>query len=675
VKPAFSDGQLQKVLDRIRSLREQIDHHNIRYYVYDDPVISDAEYDRLMRELQALEAAYPQFVTSDSPTQRVGAQPASEFVQIPHRLPLLSLANAMNEEGIRQFNDQVKRSLSTDGDVEYMAEPKLDGLAVELVYENGQFVHGSTRGDGTIGEDITRNLRTIKSIPLSIHLNHPPAVFEVRGEVFMLRNDFRTLNETRLDAGEAPFANPRNASAGSLRQLDPRITSDRPLRIYCYAPGLMDGVDIPSQSTFLQLLPTWGFPVNPLVKTGEGIEFLLDYYRKMENSRNDLPYDIDGVVFKVNLFDLQQKLGVRSRSPRWAIAGKFKAQQVTTTILDIIASVGRTGAITPVARLNPVTVGGVVVSNATLHNQDEIDRKDVRIGDTVLIQRAGDVIPEVVQVILEKRPASAAPYRLPETCPVCGHTVSRPEGEAVSRCGNISCPAQIRKRITHFVSKGCMDIDGFGEKLVEQLADEGVIKTISDIFTLTGSRLVMLDRMGKRSADNIIAAIEKSRQTTMARFIFALGIRNVGEHAGKVLDKHFKGDFKRFQQADVKELTGIFEIGEVMAQSIVDFFKDEENMNIIRRCFESGVTFRSSASPEDEKFSGKIFVFTGSLEKFTRKEAKSWVEIRGGRASGSVSKNTDFVVAGPGAGSKLTKAESLGVTVLSESDFLHMMNE
>jgi len=675
VKPAFSDGQLQKVLDRIRSLREQIDHHNIRYYVYDDPVISDAEYDRLMRELQALEAAYPQFVTSDSPTQRVGAQPASEFVQIPHRLPLLSLANAMNEEGIRQFNDQVKRSLSTDGDVEYMAEPKLDGLAVELVYENGQFVHGSTRGDGTIGEDITRNLRTIKSIPLSIHLNHPPAVFEVRGEVFMLRNDFRTLNETRLDAGEAPFANPRNASAGSLRQLDPRITSDRPLRIYCYAPGLMDGVDVPSQSTFLQLLPTWGFPVNPLVKTGEGIKFLLDYYRKMENSRNDLPYDIDGVVFKVNLFDLQQKLGVRSRSPRWAIAGKFKAQQVTTTILDIIASVGRTGAITPVARLNPVTVGGVVVSNATLHNQDEIDRKDVRIGDTVLIQRAGDVIPEVVQVILEKRPASAAPYRLPETCPVCGHTVSRPEGEAVARCGNISCPAQIRKRITHFVSKGCMDIDGFGEKLVEQLADEGVIKTISDIFTLTGSRLVMLDRMGKRSADNIIAAIEKSRQTTMARFIFALGIRNVGEHAGKVLDKHFKGDFKRFQQADVKELTGIFEIGEVMAQSIVDFFKDEENMNIIRRCFESGVTFRSSASPEDEKFSGKIFVFTGSLEKFTRKEAKSWVEIRGGRASGSVSKNTDFVVAGPGAGSKLTKAESLGVTVLSESDFLHMMNE
>jgi len=660
---------------QLQSLRDQINQHNIRYYVHDDPVVSDVEYDQLMRELQRLEETWPELVTPDSPTQRVGAQPASEFSQITHRIPLQSLANAMNEEELRQFHIQVKRFLDTENEIEYMAEPKLDGLAVELVYENGLFVHGSTRGDGTVGEDITQNLRTIKSIPLSIASPNAPSVLEIRGEVFMFHEDFRQLNEDRLMNGEPPFANPRNASAGSLRQLDPRITAQRPLRIYCYAPGIVEGVTITSQSSFLQMLPKWGFPVNPLIKTGSGIKFLLDYYQKMENKRNNLPYDIDGAVFKVNRFDLQQELGVRSRSPRWATAGKFKAQQVTTTILDIIPSVGRTGAVTPVAKLDPVNVGGVVVSNATLHNQDEISRKDVRIGDTVLIQRAGDVIPEVVKVILENRPEDTKPYQLPDTCPVCDHVVSRPEGEAVARCQNISCPAQIKGRITHFVSKGCMDIDGFGVKLVEQLVDEGVIHTIADIYTLTQSRLALLDRMGDRSASNIIAAIEKSKETTMARFIHSLGIRNVGEHTGKVLEKYFNGNLESLQNADAEELTGIFEIGHVMAQSIVDFFNDDENRNIIRRCQDSGVSFKLPERPAQQILSGKVFVFTGSLEKFTRKEAESWVEAQGGRASSSVSKNTDYLIAGPGAGSKLAKAESLGVIVLTESEFLQMIQE
>lgn len=661
------------VKHRIEFLREQINLHNLRYYIYDEPQISDAEYDQLMRELTHLENIYPNLITADSPTQRVGAQPADEFGQVTHRIPLLSLANAMDDEGIRDFDDQIKRFLNTENEIEYTAEPKLDGLAVELVYENGLFLHGSTRGDGTVGEDITQNLRTIKSIPLSLSGDNVPKVFEVRGEVFIFHKDFRRLNESRLDVGKPVFANPRNAAAGSLRQLDSKITAERPLRIYCYSPGFIDGMIFNSQSDFLKKLPDWGFPVNPLVKTGRGVEFLLNYYHELESQRNDLPYDIDGVVFKVNRFDLQEKLGVRSRSPRWAIAGKFKAQQVTTTILDIIASVGRTGAVTPVAKLNPVSLGGVVVSNATLHNQDEIDRKDIRIGDTVLIQRAGDVIPEVVKVILDYRPAGSYRYKLPETCPVCNSLVFRPEGEAVARCQNISCSAQIKGRISHFVSKGCMNIDGFGVKLVEQLVDEGIIQTIADIYTLTEPVLASLERMGDKSAHNIINAIQKSKQTTMARFTFALGIRNVGEHTAKILEKHFTGDFSQLQAAQTHELASIHEIGEVMAQSIVDFFGNEGNLMIIQKCLDAGITFAIVDQPTRQPLLNKVFVFTGSLEQFTRKEAESWVELQGGRASSSVSKKTDYLVAGPGAGSKLTKAESLGVRILTETEFLELI--
>ena len=660
---------------QIEKLRELINHHNIQYYVHDNPTVSDIEYDNLMRELQDLESKHPELITPESPTQRVGASPLTEFNQITHRIPLLSLANAMNEDEINRFDSQIKKGLDTDDEIEYIAEPKLDGLAVELVYEKGIFVYGSTRGDGVTGEDITTNLRTIPSIPLRIKDNgDTPEILEIRGEVFMFHEDFRKLNETRLDQDKSPFANPRNASAGSLRQLNPAITASRPLRIYCYAPGVIDGVDFVSQHQFLTRLPEWGFPVCPLIKTGFGVDFLIRFYQEAESMRRTLPYDIDGAVFKVNNYGQQKTLGTRSRSPRWAIAGKFKAQQVTTIIENIIPSLGRTGAVTPVAKLSPVNVGGVIVSNATLHNQDEIDRKDIRIGDTVLIQRAGDVIPEVVMVIKEKRPAGSHPYVLPDTCPVCGHKVKRPEGEAVARCGNISCPAQIKGRISHFVSKNCMDIDGFGVKLVDQLVDENLINKISDIYDLNQQQLAALDRMGDKSADNIIESIGKSKKTTFARFIHALGIRNVGINAGKILEKAFNSNLAQLQNSSFQSLNAIDEIGDIMAQSILDFFNDDENINTINKCLEAGITFEQKQSFGLNILKSKTFVFTGSLTKFTRNDAKEIVEGLGGKTTGSVSKKTDYLVAGPGAGSKLKKAESLGVTILTEDEFLELSN-
>ncbi|SVB33264.1 uncharacterized protein METZ01_LOCUS186118, partial [marine metagenome] len=464
---------MMDILRQIQLLREEINQHNTHYYVQDSPVVSDAEYDQLMRKLEKLEMGNPKLITPDSPTQRIGAAPLSEFQSLAHRLPMLSLANAMNEDELIEFDNQVKKGLGVDSKIEYAAEPKLDGLAVELVFDDGIFIYGSTRGDGTIGEDITQNLKTIRAIPLSLLKNAPiPKILEVRGEVFITHLDFKKLNEQRLEKGEQAFANPRNCAAGSLRQLDSSITAQRPLRIYCYAPGLIEGATYSSQKELLETLPKWGLPVNPKIEFGKGVDFLMGYYEKAEKFRNELEYDIDGVVFKVNSFSHQDELGVRSRSPRWAIAGKLKSQQVTTKILNIEVSLGRTGAVTPVAKLEPVSVGGVVVSNATLHNQNEIDRKDVRIGDTVLIQRAGDVIPEVVKVILEKRPKGSLPFTLPNNCPVCNHEVFRSEGEVVARCQNMECPAQVKGRIDHFVSKGCMDIDGFGTKLVDQLVEK-----------------------------------------------------------------------------------------------------------------------------------------------------------------------------------------------------------
>ena len=664
--------EIQKL---INNLCNQLNYHNIRYYVHNDPSISDNEYDKLLRELQNLESNHPHLVKADSPTQRVGATPLSEFGSITHRLPMLSLSNAMDADEIQQFHEQTQKGLGVQK-IEYVAEPKLDGLAVELVYEEGIFINGSTRGNGEVGEDITHNLKTIKAIPLKLQDGYKiPSLLEVRGEVFISHKDFKSMNEKRLENGEQPFANPRNSAAGSLRQLDPTITATRPLRIFCYAPGTIEGVKFKSQKEFLGTLPKWGFPVNPIIETGYGAPFLKKYYVNTESIRNELDYDIDGVVFKVNSFSHQDELGMRSRSPRWAIAGKLKAQQVTTTILDIEASVGRTGAVTPVAKLHPVNVGGVIVSNATLHNQDEIDRKDVRIGDRVLIQRAGDVIPEVVKVILEKRPKGTHSYKLPKYCPVCNHNVRRPEDEAVARCQNMACPAQIKGRIQHFISKNCMDIDGFGEKLVDQLVEKGHIMSVADIFKITHDQLASLERMGNKSATNVITAIDAAKSTTFARFIHALGIRNVGEHSGKVLQQAFSGNVEKLTSATVTDLTRIHEIGEIMAQSIVDFFTDPTNLHLIQSCLDSGVSFEMVEEIKASGITGKIFVFTGSLLKFTRKEAQGMVEKLGARASGSVSKKTDFVVAGPGAGSKLDSANLLNIEVLTEEEFLKMMKE
>lgn len=661
---------------QILSLRDQLVDHNYRYYVLDDPIISDDKYDRLLRELEHLEKQHPDLISPDSPTQRVGAPPLSNFESIPHQLPMLSLENAMNKEEIRAFDKRLKKKIETDEPIEYVAEPKLDGIGIELVYENGMFISGSTRGDGFTGENITQNLRTIQSIPLRLRTDELPSpdLLEVRGEVFISKVGFESLNRTREENGESLFVNPRNAASGSLRQLDSSITASRPLSTYCYQPGTIRDKVYETHLEFLEDLKRWGFPVNPMIQKVNGVEEAIEYHRDMEDKRNNLPYDIDGTVMKINSLTLQEEVGVRSRSPRWAIANKFKAQQVTTVIQDIMPQVGRTGAITPVARLNPVFVGGVTVTNATLHNQDEINRKDIRIGDTVIIERAGDVIPKVVKVINEKRQNDSKPYSLPDSCPSCGHNVYRPEGEAVARCQNLSCPAQMKGRIEHFVSKNALDIDGIGNKLVDQLVETSLVQTVDDLFKLTLEDLIPLERMADKSARNTISAIESSKQTGFARFLFALGIRNVGEYLSKVLEKHYEGNFHRFISSKKEELESIFEVGGIVADGIVRFWSDSSNVDVVNSCFSLGVTLSPVESKEkDQVLAGKTFVFTGVLTKFTRKEAQELVESLGGRSSNSVSKKTTFIIAGQSAGSKITKAQEFGVPILSEDDFQKMI--
>ena len=661
--------------NQIQALRDQLNDHNYRYYVLDDPLISDSEYDQLFRELQKLEADNPNLITEDSPTHRVGAEPLSSFASWTHRMPMLSLANAMNEDELAAFDTRVKKGLDTEKDLEYMAEPKLDGLAVELVYENGFFVNGSTRGDGITGEDITQNLKTILAIPLSLRKNgqKTPPLLEVRGEVFITKDGFKKLNRNQEKEELPPFANPRNAAAGSLRQLDSKITATRHLSIYCYEAGRIDGISFDTHEDFLSTLKEWGFPVNPEIQKVNNAETMVAFHRNLEAKRDSLPYEIDGTVFKVNAINQRNALGIRSRSPRWAIAGKFKAQQATTLVQNIIPSVGRTGAVTPVARLEPVNVGGVVVTNATLHNQDEINRKDVRVGDTVLIQRAGDVIPEVVKVILAKRPPETKTYQLPTACPSCGQEVFRPEGEVVARCQNLSCPAQVKGRIEHFVSKGALDIDGFGEKLVDQLVDKKLILTVDDIFKLNFDDLVNLDRMAEKSALNILSAIQNSKQTTFARFVYALGIRNVGAHLSKVLEKAYMGDIEKFMNGTAEELEAIDEVGPIVAETITTFLSNCTNTDVIESCLSLGIQLKKVEEPKSLLLKGKTFVFTGALTQFSRNETKEMTEAHGGKVSGSVSKNTDFVVAGPGAGSKLKKATELDIPVLSEAEFLDML--
>ena len=659
------------VRKKVETLRKQLDHHNYRYYVLDDPEVADREYDTLLRELQKLEQDHPELVTHDSPTQRVGARPLEAFGSVDHRLPMLSLENAMSDEELIAFDERMKKGLDVDKSIEYVAELKMDGLAVELVYENGTFVRGSTRGDGFTGEGITQNLRTVRAIPLKLRDQKWPSSFEVRGEVFMDKQGFVLLNEQRLKEGESPFANPRNAAAGSLRQLDSSVTAGRPLKFFAYE---LAGATQPSQWETLESLKSWGLPVNGHTKLCGSMDAAVNFFHWWENERESLPYEIDGVVVKVNDLAQREALGVRSRSPRWAIAGKFKAQQVTTVVEDIIASVGRTGAVTPVAKLEAVSVGGVTVTNATLHNQDEINRKDVRIGDTVLVQRAGDVIPEVVKVISEKRPKETKPYSLPDSCPQCNGEVIRPEGEVVARCQNAACPAQVKGRIDHFVSKRAMNMDGLGTKLIDQMVEEGLLRDFSDIFTLKKEDVAGLERMAEKSAENLMDAIKASKIVSLWRFVYGLGIRNIGEHLAQVLANRF-GDLDAIMSAAPEELEEIDEVGPIVAASIHSFFSGESNRAIVERCLASGVILEnpptfSGATPLE----GKTFVFTGSLEKFTRSEAKEMVEHLGGRAGGSVSQKTDYLVAGPGTGSKKTKAEELGVPILTETEFFNLIN-
>ena len=662
-------------ISKVQSLRDKINDHNYRYYVLNDPLISDSEYDQLFRELENLEQKSPELVTQDSPTQRVGTTPLKSFGTIQHSIPMLSLENAMDEDELRSFYERLQKGLNNNNKISIIAEPKLDGLGVELVYENGFFIHGSTRGDGITGENISQNLKTIPSIPLSLRTNKRNAIqlLEVRGEVFMTKSGFNQLNKTRLAEGLDPFANPRNAAAGSLRQLDSKITSERPLSIFCYEAGSINGETFNSHKEFLSALKEWGFPVNPEVKVVNNIDEMIVYHSNLENKRNTLPYEIDGTVFKVNKNEQRNVLGARSRSPRWAIAGKFKSQQVTTIVTDIIASVGRTGAITPVAKLIPVNVGGVIVTNATLHNQDEIIRKDVRIGDTVLIQRAGDVIPEIVKVIQGKRSSNTVEYFLPKVCPACEHEVFRPEGEAIVRCQNLSCPAQVKGRIEHFISKSALDIDGFGEKLVNQLVDNKIIKTVDDIFKLNFKDLVNLERMAEKSAQNIIDAIDSSKKTTFNRFVYALGIRNVGSHLSKVIERAFNANINDFINATFEELEKIDEVGPIVAETITRFWKDKSNIDVVESCLAFGVELDSLSKLLSKKLENKIIVFTGVLTQFSRREAKTMAESHGARASGSVSKNTDYVVAGNSAGSKLKKAKEFGVPVLTEDEFLKLI--
>ncbi len=661
---------------RIEALREQLNYHSYRYYVLDDPELTDADYDRMFRELQELEEQFPDLITPDSPTQRVGGEPLAAFEPVRHATPMLSLDNAFDDQELRDFDARLHRLLEIEEPFEYTVEPKMDGVAVELVYINGLFEVGSTRGDGVTGENITANLKTIKSIPLRLRDEEIslPARLDVRGEVYYPTEAFKKLNREREEAGEPTFVNPRNSASGSLRQLDPAITATRPLDIFVYGLGLIEGYELTSQWQALHAFKKWGLRVNPLITLCTGIEAAIEHYHNFVRMRESLPYEIDGVVIKLNEFRLQERAGVRSRSPRWAIARKFPAHQETTRVVDIIAQVGRTGAITPVAILEPVMVGGVEVRRATLHNQDEIDRKDIRVGDTVIIQRAGDVIPEIIKVVTSKRGTNTQKYTLPKTCPACGSQLVRLEGEAVLRCENITCPAQIKESIKHFASKGAMDIDGLGDKLVGQLLDKGLISSHADLYFLQRDQLIGLDRMAEKSADNLLRAIDSSRRVPLDRFLYALGIRHVGEHIAKVLAQHY-GELKKIMRAQEEELMAINEIGPQVASSIVTFFREPRNQKLIERLFEGGVRIekQQGAAEADQRFAGKTFVFTGALEKFTRKEAEKLVEERGGRAASSVSKKTDYLVAGPGAGSKLEKASGLGVAVITEDDFLEML--
>jgi DNA ligase (NAD+) len=653
----------------IERLREEIDHHNYRYYVLDDPLISDQDYDRLMRRLEELEGIYPDLVTPESPTQKVGAPPREEFGTVRHSIPMLSLQNALTADELAEFDARVRRLLDSEP-FQYVAEPKIDGLAVELVYRDGVFSQGSTRGDGYVGEDITENLRTVRSLPLRLIKKNKqvPSLLEVRGEVFMGKKDFARLNNKREAEGDPLFANPRNAAAGSVRQLDPSVTAGRNLDVFLYALGRVEGVDFKTHWEVLESFRAWGLRVNPEIRLCEDVQAAVDYHTGLEARRKDLDYEIDGVVLKVNSLDLQERLGQISRSPRWAIAYKFEPEQATTVIKDIRVQVGRTGALTPVATMEPVRIGGVEVKSATLHNQDEIDRKDVRIGDTVIVQRAGDVIPEVVAVVKEKRTGKEKRFKVPDRCPICGSHVYRDPEEAVSRCTNMSCPAIVKRSIGHFASKSALDIDGLGTKIIDQLVDTGLVKTVADLYRLTKEDLMGLERLADKSSENLLEAIEKSKQTTLPRLIYALGIRHVGEHVARVLAEHYRS-MEGIEKADIEELTAIHEIGPKVAESINTFFTEQRNRAVVRDLMDQGVEYSRPTPATGGKLAGRVFVFTGALKGLTRSEAKGLVEDLGGRVASGISGKVDYVVVGDDPGSKLEQARKLGIETIDEETF------
>jgi len=678
-----SSSSASKVKSELDALRRAIEAHNYAYHVLDSPTVPDAEYDRLMRRLQEIEAEHPELVAPDSPTQRVGAERLEAFREVRHARPMLSLDNVFNDAELEAFDKRVRDRIG-GGDVSiervtYWAEPKLDGAAISLRYERGELVFGATRGDGTSGEDVTHNIRTIRSIPLRLRGKKPPAVFEVRGEVFMPRAGFLEFNQRALERGEKTFVNPRNAAAGSLRQLDPRLAASRPLDAFFYALGEVSHEvlhAIKQQSALVELLGDFGLRTCPDVSLVEGVAGCLEYFRRIGGQRDALPYDIDGVVYKVNKLDWQRELGFVSRAPRWAIAHKFPAQEEMTIVRGVEFQVGRTGALTPVARLEPVFVGGVTVSNATLHNMDEVERKDVRIGDTVIVRRAGDVIPEIVAVVSDRRPADTVPVTLPRKCPVCGSDVERGEGEAIARCvGGLVCPAQRKEAIRHFASRRALNIEGFGEKVVDQLVDKGMVKTPADLYRLTVEQLVDLERLGDKSAQKLIAAVDKSKQTTYARFLYGLGIANVGEATALALANEF-GALDELLSADEERLQQVADVGPVVATAIHAFFHESHNVEVIRALVDAGIEWpRPPPKSRDLPLRDKTFVITGTLQSMTRDEAKARLQALGAKVAGSVSKKTTALIAGADAGSKLQAAQSLEIEIWSEEQLRAALGE
>lgn len=658
----------------IEKLRHQINEHNYRYYVLDDPIISDPEFDKLFQRLKKLEAEHPELITPDSPTQRVGAPPVKEFAEVQHEVPMLSLDNAFAEEDIAAFDQRIHDRLKISSPIEYCCEPKFDGLAINIRYENGVLVQASTRGDGMTGEEVTENVKTIKSVPLHLHGNNYPKILDARGEVFMSKKGFEQLNARAARNKEKEFANPRNAAAGSLRQLDSRITAARPLEVYFYGIGeIRGGGHFTKHNEILKNLEKWGLRVNPRVEVVRDADGCLAYYKNMDAERAKLPYEIDGVVYKVNSLSEQEKLGFVSRAPRWAIAHKFPAEEAHTLIEAIEFQVGRTGALTPVARLKPVFVHGVTVSNATLHNMDEINRKDIHIGDQVIIRRAGDVIPEVVGVVKDKRSKNVKKINLPKHCPVCHSAIEHVEGEAIARCtGGLFCPAQRKETIKHFASRRAMDIEGLGDKLVEQLVDTKLLTTVADIYHLKKSELESLERMGEKSAENLLEKIEKSKKTTLARFLYAIGIREVGESTAKLLASHFK-TLPALQSSTEEMLQSIPDIGPVVAAHISHFFHEQHNRSIIDRLLKAGVHWEPVKEAKHLPLMGKTFVITGTLSAMSRDEAKEILEKLGAKVSGSVSSKTSYVVVGKEPGSKFDKAKELHIETLDEKAFLKLL--